>query len=452
MGRQLVSDYANKIFYFRRLIRFYLDFNGWLSIIKKIGKYSTLTTRFFMQISKNKPKFLAVDFFCGAGGTTRGIIDAGGYVIAGIDKSVECKETYINNNKNEYLDKKYPQFLGLDIFPNTDDYPDGQQEKIFDELNVLLAEYSDIESDIPLMFAICAPCQPFTKLSKKELSPARKEARKRDSSLLKEALKFVDLFHPEIILSENVPGIKDKKYGGIWDEYILSLMELGYAVGSKIICCSKFGIPQHRKRTVLIAAKSDQVKKERFADLYESQLLVPEVDSDSPMISVKDAIDHLPVIEAGDTHPEIPNHKTRSLNEINLKRLSCAKPGESNAYLENTPYGDLSLPCHRRVNKKMKQRCFSDVYTRMSPNRPSPTITTKCQSISNGRFGHYDTSQVRGISLREAAMLQSFKENYVFYPIDRLQPVASMIGNAVPPKLACFFSKYLVNSIENSKI
>src|SRR5260370_10449181 len=133
---------------------------------------------------------------------------------------------------------------------------------------------------------------------------------------------------------------------------------------------------------------------------------------------------------------------------MNYKRLSSAKPGESNAYMKDTEYGDLTLPCHRRVNRKFRTPCFNDVYTRMRPDRPSPTITTKCHSISNGRFGHYDVKQVRGISLREAAILQSFPSNYVFYPTDQNVAVAAMIGNAVPPKLAAFFSKYLAQSVD----
>jgi DNA (cytosine-5)-methyltransferase 1 len=82
----------------------------------------------------------------------------------------------------------------------------------------------------------------------------------------------------------------------------------------------------------------------------------------------------------------------------------------------------------------------------MRPDRPSPTITTKCHSITNGRFGHFDKAQVRGISLREAAALQSFPDDYIFYPLNQLEPVARMVGNAVPPKLANFFATYLVDS------
>ncbi|MGL4558789.1 MAG: DNA cytosine methyltransferase, partial [Afipia sp.] len=134
--------------------------------------------------------------------------------------------------------------------------------------------------------------------------------------------------------------------------------------------------------------------------------------------------------------------------DTNIKRIASAKPGASNSYLKHTPYGDLSLPCHRRVTKRLKTACFTDVYTRMSGERPSPTITTKCHSISNGRFGHYDTKQNRGISLREAAALQSFKDNYVFYPEDRVCSVARMIGNAVPPRLAQSFAVFSMTLLD----
>lgn len=206
----------------------------------------------------------------------------------------------------------------------------------------------------------------------------------------------------------------------------------------------RFGVPQYRKRSILIAARKSLVAKHRLTN--DEELLVPEADPDSEIVSVRSAIEHFPIIGAGDHDPKFPNHRTRSLSELNLKRLSVAKPGESNAYMQNTRFGDLSLECHRKANEKFKQRCFGDVYTRMNPDRPSPTITTKCHSISNGRFGHFDINQVRGISLREAAALQSFPDDYVFYPVDQIGSVAKMIGNAVPPKLARFFAEYLVSS------
>ncbi len=300
--------------------------------------------------------------------------------------------------------------------------------------------------------AICAPCQPFTNLSRKELTDERKAGRRRDRDLLNEALTFVARFGPELVLSENVQGIGDPKYGGVWENLRTGLEALGYATGTKVVCTSRFGIPQYRKRSILLAAKREVVKPERYADLLCGELLVPENDPDSLMVSVREAIGHLPAIRAGEQHPDIPNHRTRALSDLNIRRLAAARPGQSNSYMEDTAHGDLSLACHKKVNRRLGGRCFTDVYTRMCPDRPSPTITTKCHSISNGRFGHYDMRQVRGISLREAAILQSFPTNYVFYPIDQNGPVAAMIGNAVPPKLAAFFSRYLAQSIAPNRI
>lgn len=388
-----------------------------------------------------------MDFFCGAGGTTRGLIDAGGYVIAGVDKDDRCRETFVANNKNTVWDRDVPVFLNRDIFPRSADYPQGQKKELTAELEEVMVRHRRRAPDIPLLFAICAPCQPFTRLSRKELSEKRKVGREKDRNLLREAATFVARYQPELVLSENVAGIKDEKYGGVWDRFRKRLERLGYATGSKIVCTSRFGIPQYRKRSILIAVRREFARSERFADLMQTELLVPEADLNEPIRTVKEAIAHLPRLKAGQMHIAVPNHRARTLSDLNLKRLSSAKPGQSNAYMESTAHGDLSLDCHRKVNARLGDRCFSDVYTRMRPDRPSPTITTKCHSISNGRFGHYDTSQVRGISLREAAALQSFPDDYIFYPTDQIEPVARMIGNAVPPRLAQFFASYLADTL-----
>ena len=394
----------------------------------------------------HRPEFIAVDFFCGAGGTTRGLIDAGGYVIAGIDKDTRCRDTYVGNNCNEKLDFSPPKFLARDIFPAGSQYPDGEQATLMSEIAALIEKYRAKVPHAPLMFAICAPCQPFTTLSRKEMSNGRLAKRERDSNLLNEAVKFVSKFKPELILSENVQGIRDAKYGGVWDEFRKALEALGYATGTKIICTSKFGVPQYRRRSILVAVPKDLLNSEFTSE--SGEVLVPDADPQNVVRTVRDAIGHMPPLAAGAAHADIPNHRTRSLSETNLRRLKAAKPGAANSYLENTPDGDLSLPCHRKVHAKLKVRCFTDVYTRMAPDRPSPTITTKCHSISNGRFGHYDVRQLRGISLREAAMLQSFPADYIFYPTHMIDPVARMIGNAVPPRLAEYFSRYLLSSLD----
>lgn len=367
--------------------------------------------------------------------------------MAGVDKDTRCRDTYVENNPNETVDFSPPRFLRRDIFPLTDAYPDGEQAELEADLERLIDHYRAKAPAAPLLFAICAPCQPFTKLSRKELSEERKAGRERDSNLLGEAAKFVEHFRPEMVLSENVQGIRDPKYGGVWDEFRRSLEALGYVTGTKVVCTSKFGVPQFRRRSILIAVSHELARADFLCDQEQPELVVPESDPANIVQTVRSAIGHLPPLPAGAMHADIPNHKTRSLSELNLKRMASAKPGMSNIYMEDTPDGDLSLACHRKVNAKLKVRCFTDVYTRMSPDRPSPTITTKCHSISNGRFGHYDVSQLRGISLREAAILQSFPVDYIFYPTNMIEPVARMIGNAVPPRLAEFYSRYLTASI-----
>lgn len=279
------------------------------------------------------------------------------------------------------------------------------------------------------------------------MSEERLDVRARDAHLLREANRFVFQYQPELVLSENVSGIRDPKYGGVWEEFRRRLEQIGYVTGSKIVCTSRFGIPQIRRRSILVAVRRDVVRPDRLADLMGTEMLVPEADPDASLVTVAHAIGHLPPLRAGEAHPWLPNHRARDLSELNYKRLSSAQPGESNLYMEHTEHGDLSLACHRRANAKFETRCFTDVYTRMHPDRPSPTITTRCHSVSNGRYGHYDVQQVRAISLREAAILQSFPDDYVFYPDDELEPVARMRGNAVPPRLASFFAGYLANSV-----
>lgn len=396
-----------------------------------------------------KARFLAVDFFCGAGGTTRGLIDAGGYVIAGVDKEAGCGATYSDpaNNANETYDRKPPRFLCRDVFRRSAETPKGEQDQLMAELKDLVGSFRRRFRRTPLLFAVCAPCQPFTKLARKGISPERELRRARDADLLRQACRFIRKFKPEMVLSENVAGIEDPKYGGVWEAFRRRLERMGYATGSKVVCTSRFGVPQYRKRSILMAVRKELARPERFADLLGRELLVPEADPDARLVSVREAIGHLPALQAGQADPGIPNHRARGLDEVNRFRLAATRPGESNAYMARTEHGDLTLSCHRRVNGRLGSRCFGDVYTRMRPDQPSPTITTRCISVSNGRFGHYDTGQVRAITVREAALLQSFPQGYRFHPLGEMEAGARMVGNAVPPRLASFFASYLVNSL-----
>ena len=106
-----------------------------------------------MKNSATMPKFLAVDFYCGAGGTTRGLLDSGGYVIAGIDKDTDCGDTYIRNNRNTTLDHAKPAFLALDMFPASPEYSQGQQQEVWNELMALIPHYpSDCSGYPPVVY------------------------------------------------------------------------------------------------------------------------------------------------------------------------------------------------------------------------------------------------------------------------------------------------------------
>ena len=389
-----------------------------------------------MTTGTQTPKFLAVDFFCGAGGTTRGLLDAGGYVIAGIDKDESCRQTYEHNNKNATLDGEGPAFLAYDMFPKRSDYPQGQQHEIWDRLKELIPHYRQLAEGVPLMFAICAPCQSYTKFVQRRITQDRTEDRERDRSLLSLTHVFIEQFEPEMIVSENVASIETGVYKQDWKDFRAQLNGQ-YDTGSDRICTSKFGIPQVRRRSILKAIRRPEGQAPSLFFLP-----IPIFDPDAqPNPSIRDAIGHLPTLDAGGKDEGIANHQCRDLREINRNRLTSLEPGEPNWELKDTEYGDLRLACHKRMEEKGKKG-FGDVNTRMHPDRPSPTITTKFHSISNGRFGHYDREQIRGLSLREGATLQSFPEEYVFYG-NGMESIARMIGNAVPPKLSAFMAKSL---------
>jgi DNA (cytosine-5)-methyltransferase 1 len=381
---------------------------------------------------------VAIDFFCGAGGMTNGFIRAGIHVLGGVDNQPLCEKTYIQN-KN--ADGSSPAYLCKNIFPQSKAHPDGQQHEISASIRSLLDDYKRTNNrrKVKLVFAICAPCQPFTKITKIEMSEVRKFKRDNDSNLLLTTAKLIEEFRPDAIVCENVEGIADGNKSSILGKFNRKLKSLEYSFGAKVINASKFGVPQNRRRTICIGYNTK---------LYPLKISIPELDDSlDNFVTVAQTIGHLPSIAPGEIHPSIPNHRARSLSPLNLKRISCAPPGSSNSYLQNTPYGNLSLDCHKRFEQKWGELSFTDTYTRMRGEDVGPTITTKCISITNGRFGHYDTNQNRALTPREAALLQTFPEDYVFFPEENIEFSARLIGNAVPPRLAKFFGSAIVTTI-----
>jgi DNA (cytosine-5)-methyltransferase 1 len=328
----------------------------------------------------------AIDFFCGAGGLTRGFLDSGINVVLGIDIRNTCRRTYEENNPSS-------RFMFCDI-----------RKLSFSQLAKAIC---GIPRD-HLLFAACAPCQPFSKQR-----TIVKDIRQR--TLLSCFTKFVQKFRPGWVLMENVPGIARMNGNTTFKRFISALRRLGYHYVSADIDAKDYGVPQTRRRHIVLASRL-------------ARIFLPEPTHGPgriPYETVKTTISHFPPIKAGEIHPVVPNHRASCLSAANLKRLlhTPADGGNRKDWPKN-----LFLPCH-----KGKYTGHTDVYGRMWWNRPAPALTCKCHSLSNGRYGHPE--QDRAISLREAAALQSFPNDYVFYGSSK-EEIGNQIGNAIPVRLA----------------
>lgn len=342
----------------------------------------------------------AIDFFCGGGGMTKGLIEAGIDVIFGLDSNPKCQETYENNNNVPYLNRNI-----LDV-----------------TIEELLTEYPELGDNDNLLMVGCAPCQPFSILNPNDPNEHI------SVNLLNEFGRLVRELHPAHILIENVPGIKGKGQE-ILNRFISMLQEEGYEYDSGVVNAKNYGVPQNRRRFILIA----------------SRLFIPHIPNSThgegllPYVTVFDAIHDYPPLEAGQADDNVPNHRVAGLAEINLERLQ-ATPHNGGSRTDWPQ--DLWLNCHQGFQG------HTDVYGRMSWDYVSPTLTVKCFSISNGRFAHPE--QDRGISLREAAAIQTFPDDYVFY--GNLQEIGKQIGNAVPVLLAQIMGKYILDEHNNLNV
>ena len=332
----------------------------------------------------------AVDLFCGVGGTTHGFLRAGVPVVAGVDIDPTVRYAYEHNNRPaRFIEHDVAK---LDPRELKACFPRGA-------VRVLIG---------------CAPCQPFSTYSYRYRS-ARLSRRKRDGrwALLDAFARLVDCLRPEIVTAENVPELMRLKHPS-YVRFVRTLEDAGYHVTAKIIRCADYGVPQTRERLVLLASR-----------LGEIDLIPPTHDARS-YVTVRKAIGKLKPIVAGGAPPSHdPLHRSCSLSALNLKRIRATPQGGG---WQNWPRA-MQLDCHRRQSGKT----FPSVYGRMSWNDLAPTLTTQCYGLGNGRFGH--PVQDRAISLREAALLQTFPPDYRFAAPDEpitFKHVGRHIGNAVP--------------------
>lgn len=344
----------------------------------------------------------AIDFFCGAGGLTRGLGSSGIEVVAGIDADGTCRESFEHNNrKTEFHESSIESVRGTDLWK---------------------ALKSRAASD--LIFAGCAPCQPFSAQKK---TKAESRSSSRDALLLGEFARLVEECLPGFIVIENVPGLARVKGFSTYRRFTTMLQSKGYNFVQGVIDAKDYGVPQNRRRFILIASRRHTVS------------MPPKSHgiSNRPHLTVRAAIEHFPAIEAGESHPIITNHQAAAISELNMLRLRSTPldGGDRRSWPS-----DLILECH-----KGRYEGHTDVYGRMAWDKPAPTLTGKCHSISNGRYGHPE--QHRAISLREAASLQTFPDAYRFF--GNQGAVAQQIGNAVPVSLGRAIGSHLLGIESN---
>lgn len=340
----------------------------------------------------------AVDIFCGAGGLTHGFLQAGIKVNAGIDIDEQARHAFVKNNPGA-------EFLCWDVARKN--YTSIQ--KLFD-------------ADRFRLLAGCAPCQPFSRLTY-----GRRGHEAWD--LLDNFGRLATRILPEFVTMENVPELADRGRE-VFGRFVRALRRRGYFVDWRLVHCAEYGIPQARTRLVLLASRLGPIAVPDGRCRYPSQWK-----------TVRDAIEDLPRLAAGEEDPNDTLHVAPLLSPMNLKRIR-ATPHDGGTRRDWPD--DLVLDCHRKESGKS----YGSIYGRMWWDQPSPTMTTLCTGIGNGRFGHPE--QDRSITLREAALFQSFPPSYEFWPIDQKlnrKAVGRMIGNAVPPRLARALAEALLDHV-----
>ncbi|WP_437994617.1 DNA cytosine methyltransferase [Sorangium sp. So ce145] len=338
---------------------------------------------------------VCVDLFCGAGGLTHGLLNAGVRVVAGVDFDEACKHPYEANHEGV----------------------------AFHRYDVAKLEASEIErwfGDAAVrVLAGCAPCQPFSTYSNRYDTIGTERW-----SLLNHFGRLVEQVEPDVVTMENVPAVTRH---AVFDDFVATLERQGYDVWYDVIDCAKYGLPQRRRRTVLLASLHGPI-----------ELRAP---NESGTKTVADVLKGLPILRHGRSDAEDRLHTSARLSPLNLERIKASKPGGS---WRDWPK-HLVAECHRKNTGKT----YPSVYGRMKWDEPAPALTTQFYGFGNGRFGH--PSQARALSLREGAILQGFPQDYSFVPERepvRFEVLGRLIGNAVPVDLGRVIGESIIEHVK----
>jgi DNA (cytosine-5)-methyltransferase 1 len=333
-----------------------------------------------------------VDLFCGVGGLTHGLAKAGINVVAGYDIDESCRFAYEANNEAVFVNQDVSTLTAEDV-------------------------KSHWRSDEISLLAGCAPCQPFSTYSRS----SRKSKSDDKWELVRYFARLVAETNPELVTMENVAELTRHC---VFSDFLSVLKE--YSIWYSIVDCRDHSVPQTRKRLVLLASRLGAIELRKARSIC--------------CPTVKATISKLPKLEAGEVDPNDAMHHACRLSPINLKRIRASRPGGT---WRDWPKS-LRAYCHREDSGET----YPSVYGRMSWDDQAPTITTQCFGYGNGRFGHPE--QDRAITLREAALLQTFPKTYRFLPRGEkvvFSVMGRLIGNAVPVRLGLAIGTTFVSHV-----
>lgn len=393
------------------------------------------------KINSTKKTYNALDLFCGAGGFSVGMEQAGVNVITSIEFNPQIAETYRYNNPQTHLivdDIRYVKASSedVDISTSPHEYDFKNIEQVFNEKGVSC----DIIFGGP-------PCQGFSMAGRRIRTNAKFLEDERNY-LFKEFIRMVKYLKPKVFIIENVPGILNYNEGSVKKEIYETFKKLGYDVHAEVLCAADYGVPQMRNRAFFIGNN---------LGLCSTDLFPPPTHNKDTYVSVMDAISDLPPLNSGEGMEVSPYSTNAILTEYQKKlrnpdgliynHMSSQHKTETIELLKMINEGQTMKDLPEKYRTKS---VHSGAYGRMESNAPAYTLTTRLNTPSVGRITH--PKQHRTITPREAARIQSFPDSYKF--LGDITSLGMQIGNAVPPFLAEAIGKHILkilNKLDTEK-